>query len=186
VGPAEICQGTTLCASDASYAAWQFDYHRLHGLNLLDVGANTTYQHKCGLGYAAPWISLSVAAARDDYRGDIRDGRRLDIRAEIGKRFTPEFDASFGGRYDRRYGRNDEPVVPGISGNVFDLRGESVYARAAERPTPQSSPRAGRSTNAHSSTWSTSRSAPTPREALTTAVTARTWCTRGVIDRASQ
>ena len=105
-------------------------YQRFHGLNLLDVGANATYKHKFGLGYAAPWISLGIAAARDDYRGDIRDGRRLDIRAEIGKRFTPEFDASFGGRYDRRYGRNDEPVVPGISGNVFDLRGESVYARA--------------------------------------------------------
>ena len=74
---------------------------------------------------------LSVAAARDDYRGDIRDGRRLDIRAEIGKRFTPEFDASFGGRYDRRYGRNDEPVVPGISGNVFDLRGESEGVKGA-------------------------------------------------------
>ena len=178
------CAFFVLCASDASYAAWQFDvdagflydsnltrayepadiradgaftldasagwfwalsgadgltitgnartelYHRFHGLNLLDVGANATYKHKFGLGYAAPWISLSVAAARDDYRGDIRDGRRLDIRAEIGKRFTPEFDASFGGRYDRRYGRNDEPVVPGISGNVFDLRGKSVYARA--------------------------------------------------------
>jgi hypothetical protein len=105
-------------------------YHRFHGLNLLDLGASAAYRHKFGLGYAAPWITLSVAAAHDDYRGDIRDGHRLEVRAELGKRFTPEFDAAFGGRYDRRYARNDEPVVPGIPGNVFDLRGESVYARA--------------------------------------------------------
>jgi hypothetical protein len=178
------CTFFIACASDASYAAWQFDvntgfvydsnltrayapadiradgaftldaaagsfwalsgadgltltldarselYHRFHELNLLDVGANATYKHKFGLGYAAPWIALSVAAAHDDYRGDIRDSHRLDVRAEIGKRFTPEFDAAFGGSHDRRYARNDEPVVPGISGAVFDLRGESVYARA--------------------------------------------------------
>jgi hypothetical protein len=178
------CALFVACASDASYAAWQFDvdagllydsnltrayapadiradgavtldvaagsfwalsgadgltltadartelYHRFHGLNLVDLGASAAYKHKFGLGYAAPWIALSVAAAHDDYRGDIRDSHRLEVRAEVGKRFTSDFDAAFGGRYDRRYARNDEPVVPGIPGNVFDLRGESVYARA--------------------------------------------------------
>ncbi|HET9763081.1 MAG TPA: hypothetical protein VFR50_06170, partial [Casimicrobiaceae bacterium] len=55
---------------------------------------------------------------------------RLEARAELGQRFTPEFDAAFGGRYERRYASEDRPVVPGISGKVFDLRAESVYARA--------------------------------------------------------
>jgi len=117
--------GLTLTADARAEA-----YHRFHGLNLLGIGATAAYKHKFGLGYAAPWIALTVAGGHDDYHGDIRDGNRLEVRAELGQRFTPEFDAAFGGRYERRYARNDEPVVPGISGKVFDLRGESVYARA--------------------------------------------------------
>lgn len=105
-------------------------YHRFHGLNLIGVGASAAYRHKFGLGYAAPWLALTVSGTHDDYRGDIRDSNRLDARAELGQRFTPEFDAAFGGRYERRYASNDRPVVPGISGKVFDLRGESVYAHA--------------------------------------------------------
>ena len=105
-------------------------YHRFHGLNLIGVGAIATYRHKFGLGYAAPWLALSVSGGHDDYRGDIRDSNRLEVSAELGQRFTPEFDAAFGGGYERRYANNDRPVVPGISGSVFDLRGESVYARA--------------------------------------------------------
>jgi hypothetical protein len=117
--------GLTLTADARTEA-----YHRFHGLNLLGVGASAAYKHKFGLGYAAPWIALTVSGAHDDYRGDIRDSDRFEVRAELGQRFTPEFDAAFGGRYERRHARNDEPVVPGISGRVFDLRGESVYARA--------------------------------------------------------
>jgi hypothetical protein len=105
-------------------------YHRFHGLNLIGVGASAAYRHKFGLGYAAPWLALTVSGTHDDYRGDIRDGNRFEARAELGQRFTPEFDAAFGGSYERRYASNDRPVVPGISGRVFDLRGQSVYARA--------------------------------------------------------
>jgi len=105
-------------------------YHRFNGLDLLDVGAKAIYRHKFGLGYAAPWIAVSAAGAYDDYRSRLRDGGRLDVRAELGQRFTPEFDASFGVRYDRRYARSDEPVVPDISGKVFALRGQSAFARA--------------------------------------------------------
>jgi len=117
--------GLTLTADARTEA-----YQRFHGLNVLGIGASGVYKHKFGVGYAAPWIALTVAGRHDDYRGDIRDSHRLDLRAELGQRFTPEFDAAFGGRYDRRYARNDEPVVPGISGKVFDLHGQSVYARA--------------------------------------------------------
>jgi len=105
-------------------------YHRFHGLNLFGVGASAAYRHKFGLGYAAPWLALTVSGAHDDYRGDIRDSNRFEARAELGQRFTAEFDAEFGAVYERRYANNDEPVVPGISGKVFDLRGERIYARA--------------------------------------------------------
>ncbi len=105
-------------------------YHRFHGLNLLDLGGTALYRHKFGLGYAAPWILLSASALHDNYRDDIRDSDRVELRAELGKRFTETFDAAFGGRFERRYAKNDAPVVPGISGKVFDLRGRSAYVRA--------------------------------------------------------
>jgi hypothetical protein len=105
-------------------------YHRFHGLNLLSLGGTALYRHKFGLGYAAPWIVLAASASHDTYRNDIRDSDRVELRAELGKRFTEAFDAAFGGRFERRYAENDAPVVPGISGKVFDLRGQSVYVRA--------------------------------------------------------
>ena len=105
-------------------------YHRFHGLNLLGLGGTALYRHKFGLGYAAPWILLAASASDDNYRDDIRDSDRVELRAEMGKRFTETFDMAFGGRLERRYAKNDQPVVPGISGKVFDLRGQSAYARA--------------------------------------------------------
>lgn len=105
-------------------------YHRFSGLNVIGAGATATYRHKFGLGLMAPWIVFAVTGAYDDYRTDIRDGGRLEARAELGKRFTPEFDAAFGALYERRYARNDEPVVPDISGRVFALRGQELYVRA--------------------------------------------------------
>jgi hypothetical protein len=105
-------------------------HHRFAGLNALELAASATYRHKFGLGYAAPWIALRLSAADLQYRDDLRDGGRVEGRIEMGQRFTPELDAAFGGILERRRARNDEPVVPGISGKVFDLRGQALYARA--------------------------------------------------------
>ena len=105
-------------------------YNRFHGLNNVVLGGTAAYRHKFGLGYAAPWLLLAVSASHDDYRGDIRDSNRLSVRAELGKRFTETFDAAAGALYERRYAKNDEPAVPGISGKVFGLRGQSAYVRA--------------------------------------------------------
>jgi len=105
-------------------------HHRFAGLNALEVAAAATYRHKFGLGYAAPWIALRLSAAGLQYRDDLRDGGRVEAQIEMGQRFTPEFDAALGGVLERRYARHDEPVVPGISGKVFDLRGQALYARA--------------------------------------------------------
>lgn len=105
-------------------------HHRFDGIDTLQLGMAATYRHKLGLGYAAPWLAVRIAAADLQYRDDLRDGSRVEARIEMGQRFTPQFDAAFGGMLERRYARHDEPVVPGISGKVFDLRGQSVYARA--------------------------------------------------------
>ncbi|MDQ2962035.1 MAG: hypothetical protein M3R31_02580 [Pseudomonadota bacterium] len=105
-------------------------YHRFHGLNLLGLGGTALYRHKFGLGYAAPWILLAATASHDNYRENIRDSDRVELRAEIGKRFTDAFDVAFGGQSERRYAKNDQPVVPRISGKVFDLSAQSAYARA--------------------------------------------------------
>jgi hypothetical protein len=106
-------------------------YARFHGLNLISFGGSAAYRHKFGLGRDVPWASISISAAHDDYRSDIRDGNRLEARLEVGRRLTDNFDASFGVATDRRFASNDRPVVPGISGKVFDLRGLSAFARAA-------------------------------------------------------
>jgi hypothetical protein len=105
-------------------------YRRFHGMNDTAIGVGGAYRHKFGLGYAAPWLSLAVSASHDNYVGNIRDGERLDWRAETGRRFSEAFDASFGGMYARRYARNGEAVVPGVSGKVFDVHGETAFVRA--------------------------------------------------------
>jgi hypothetical protein len=106
-------------------------YGRFHGLDLVSIGAGAGYRHKFGLGSAAPWVSVTVNAAHDDYRGDIRDSDRFQAGVEVGGRLSTDFDASLGVATERRRARNDSPVVPGISGKVFDLRGQSAFARAA-------------------------------------------------------
>lgn len=105
-------------------------YHRFHGLNLLSAGVSADYRHKFGLGYAAPWVRLAAAASFDGYQQNLRTGSHLTARAELGQRLTTQLDAAIGGMFERRYAKNDEPVVPGISGKVFDLRGRSAYVRA--------------------------------------------------------
>jgi len=105
-------------------------WNRFQGLNRISLGAGVSYRHKFGLGHAAPWLSLGLSGAHDDYRGGIRDSNRLQARAELGQRFSEGFDASVGAVYDRRDARSDEPVVPGISGRVFDVRGRRAFVRA--------------------------------------------------------
>jgi len=105
-------------------------WHRFHGLNRISIGGSASYKHKFGVGYSVPWLSLALSGSHDDYRGDIRDSDAFVARAELGQRFSETFDASVGAVYDRRRADNDLPVVPGISGKVFDLRGHSAFVRA--------------------------------------------------------
>jgi hypothetical protein len=105
-------------------------WHRFHGLNQVSVGGSVSYKHKFGVGYSVPWLSLALSGSHDDSRSAIRDSDTFGARAELGQRFSETFDASIGAVYDRRRADNDLPVVPGISGRVFDVRGKSAFVRA--------------------------------------------------------
>jgi hypothetical protein len=105
-------------------------FGRYSGLTNVVVGGTASYRHKFGLGFAAPWASVSVGTSYDHYQQDLRTSTRVDVRAEAGKRFTEQFDASAGVYYERRYDNHGESIVPGISGQVFDLAGQGAYVRA--------------------------------------------------------
>jgi hypothetical protein len=111
-------------------------YARFHGLDTIAAGAGARWRHKFGVGRDVPWIALALDVSHGAWRDDIRDGNRLDAKLEMGKRFGPTFDASLGVTLDRRTADHDRPVVPGISGKVFDLAGHSAFARAAWDVTP--------------------------------------------------
>jgi hypothetical protein len=104
-------------------------WSRFHGLNQVVLGGTLSYKHKFGVGYDVPWVSLAFAGSRIDSRSAIRDSDAYRARAEAGQRFNEVFDASIGYVYDKRRADNDLPVVPGISGKVFDLRGQSGFVR---------------------------------------------------------
>jgi len=110
-------------------------FERYSGLSNVVIGGTAAYRHKFGLGYTAPWVSLTVGASFDDYREDLRTSTRLDLRAATGTRFTEHFDASAGIYYERRYDNHGESIVPGISGHVFDLAGQGAYVRGGYAPT---------------------------------------------------
>jgi hypothetical protein len=109
-------------------------FDRYSGLTNLTAGGATAYRHKFGVGYLAPWAGIAIDASYDDFRDDLRTSSRLDVRAETGKRFTEQLDASVGVFYERRYDNHGQPVVPGISGKVFDLAGQGAFLRAGYTP----------------------------------------------------
>jgi hypothetical protein len=106
-------------------------YARYRGLDVAGIGTTAVYRHKFGLGWGAPWAAFSVMGAYDEYRSEIRDGARFDVRAEVGRRFTRRLDAVVGIACDRRYAPNGDPEVPGIPGNVFALAGQRAFVRAS-------------------------------------------------------
>ena len=105
-------------------------YRRYHSLDNLVLGVRAHARHKFGVGSDAPWLALSLLASHDEYRDTLRDSNRVEVRAEAGRRFTRTLDGAAGIVFDRRYDSHGESLVPGIPGNVFDLRGFGGYARA--------------------------------------------------------
>jgi len=104
-------------------------YDRYSGLDFAGIGASATYRRKLDLGVTAPYVVVAASIAYDDYRVDVRDGDRFDARVELGRRFSEATDFAIGLTFDRRHARSDVPIVPDISGAIFDLRGHAAYAR---------------------------------------------------------
>jgi hypothetical protein len=125
-------QFVALSGADTLTATIEFEteqYRRYQPLSHVDAGGAVAYRHKFGLGYAAPWVSLSASAARQFYRDSIRDGDRIQLQISGGRRISERLDASAGWVHDRRDAHGGAPEVPGISGQVFDLNGNSVFVR---------------------------------------------------------
>jgi len=106
-------------------------YGRFTRLSSAAVDASASWHRKLGLGLAAPWLSAGVGLAHEDYRDDTRDSDRLEAHFEAGKRWTEAIETSAGYAYDRRRAHQRAELVPGISGAVWDVRGHTVFARAA-------------------------------------------------------
>lgn len=111
-------------------------YARYSLLDAVSIDASAQYRRKLGLGLTAPWIALRVDARHDDVRDDIRDSDLLSISFETGLRVNERFDVSGGYVHDRRFAESAQPVVPGISGAIYDNEGDSVFARAGYAATP--------------------------------------------------
>jgi hypothetical protein len=106
-------------------------YFRYAGLNAIDVGVNGVYRHKFGVGLLAPWVSATLSASHYATRDTIRVSDFYSADLVAGKRLSELLSVSAGYIYAWRHALNDLPVVPGISGAVFDLRGQSGFASAS-------------------------------------------------------
>jgi hypothetical protein len=106
-------------------------YARYRPLDHVEVALRAFWRHKFGVGAYVPYVAAGASVSRDDYRDDLRDGNRASGYVEVGRRFDASVDAALGAGVDRRRQRHGEPLVPGFSGDVFDLRGTNAWIRAA-------------------------------------------------------
>jgi opacity protein-like surface antigen len=136
---ASVIAGTYVALSGYDDATFVVDlradrHDRFRGLDVVAIGASASYRRKLGLGLAAPYVAVSATIAREDYEVDVRDSRRLELRADVGRRLDERTDVAAGVAYDLRDGDTDVPLVPGFSSAIFDLRGATAYARAEFAP----------------------------------------------------
>jgi hypothetical protein len=106
------------------------NYVRYPRLSYAALDASVSYRRKLGVGLQAPWLAASAAASHEDFREDLRDSDRIELRLETGMRASAAIDLSGGYAFDRRYARHDDVLVPGISGAVWDLKGHTGFVRA--------------------------------------------------------
>jgi hypothetical protein len=121
-----VANSSVSLTGDAAVA----EYDRYRSLSNTSLRATLTGRSKLGIGLTAPWLELSVSAARDAYRETQRNGDRYAAAFTGGQRFGESFDAQLGARYDRRRADNDVPDDPEKSGRAFDLQGRSLFAQA--------------------------------------------------------
>lgn len=112
-------------------------YVRFPRLSFVALDASGGYRHKLGVGLTAPWVAADAALSHENYREDARDSDRVELRVSAGRRWSEMVDASAGYAFDRRYARHDDPVLPGISGAVWDIKGNSGFVRIGYAPDEQ-------------------------------------------------
>ena len=107
-------------------------YSPSNGASFAGVGLLAGARRKLGLGATAPWVALDASGGYENAREDIRDAYRYSASATLGKRFTPQLEASGGFAYDRRVQREAaEESVPGFGTKPFSVQGRSWYARVS-------------------------------------------------------
>jgi hypothetical protein len=97
-------------------------YAHYTGLNNVAAGGSLALRRKFGLGAFAPWISFSAAGARLDYHSRLRDGWRTELGVGAGRRLTQAWNVSTRFAYQHRTADENDAIVPGVSGDVFDLQ----------------------------------------------------------------
>jgi hypothetical protein len=106
------------------------EFRRFHGMNNVALDGTASLRRKFGLGAFAPWASVSASLGREKYGENIRDGRRSIVALQIGRRMTESLDFSGGGNLERYDADRVVQVVPGLSGDVFSIKGRNLFARA--------------------------------------------------------
>jgi len=107
-------------------------YSPANGASFAGAGLLAGARRKLGLGAMAPWVALDASGGYESAREDIRDAYRYAASATLGKRFTPQLEASAGFAYDRRVQREAaEEEVPGYGTKPFSIQGRSWFARAS-------------------------------------------------------
>jgi hypothetical protein len=107
-------------------------YNPSDGASFAAIGLLAGARRKLGLGATAPWVALDFSGGYENAREDIRDAYRYSAAGTLGKRFTPQLEASAGYAYDRRVQREAaDEEVPGFGSKPFSIQGRSWFAHAS-------------------------------------------------------
>ncbi len=123
LGRGFVLAGGDLVLRGEARAARYDDYR---GLDHAALGAGASWRRKLGLGLTAPWLAADAALFEEEYSEPVRDGRRVLLSLELGKRFGPRFDASLIAAYDWRAQR-DEDGPFSLQGRSLALRGSFAF-----------------------------------------------------------
>jgi len=103
---------------------------RFDRLNAGVLGVTLAAHHKFGLGHTRPWMRLHAKAGRIDVKEHNRDGWLWEGGIQLGKRFTPRFDATLAYTYEGRDGHDGGLVAPGFDTDVWDQNRHRINAEA--------------------------------------------------------
>jgi hypothetical protein len=101
-------------------------YQRFSGMTNASAGTTLSVKRKLGVGAAAPWIRLSAAAARLEFNDRVRDGWLYGTALAGGQRIAQRWELQVRYSVDRRKGDNEIAALRTVSGDVFDLRAQTL------------------------------------------------------------